>query len=111
MSSFTNGPAHAVKLMLRRAPKFIRVTEHAGEFDALYQLSDEPQPSESLFAYERIGAPMSYHIRLSGKAKAGSGFYQDAEYAYITKQPDDATMRERERWQQWCRERAAAGNN
>lgn len=97
---FSNGPAQGQNLMLRRAPKFLRVTEKAGKWDALDRLDDSPQPGETLHAYQLVGGAGVCHIKMSGK---GSGFYTIATYAVCVEQPPQETMTTRCAWQEWCR--------
>lgn len=100
MTSFTNGPAQGQHLMLKRAPLFLRVVEAAGKFDALDQLSDEPESGERLFAYRQVGEPGMVHLN---RGRGHGGFYTIATYTLVAPQPDDATMRDTAAWQAWCK--------
>jgi len=51
MTTFEDGPAKGQHLSLQRAPKFLRVVEDGGKWDALDQPTDEPRPGETLYAY------------------------------------------------------------
>jgi hypothetical protein len=98
MTTFQDGPAKGKTLMLRRAPRFLRVVEKNGKFDALDQLDDKPEPGENLFAYEITGRPGMMHIHKRG----GGGWYPIANYRFIEPQPTDAEMRTIEAWHSWC---------
>jgi hypothetical protein len=103
MTRFTDGPAAGKTLMLRRAPVFLRVVRNAkGEWDALDQLGDQPEPSETIVAYRKVKDDGWVHLR---SAKRGaSGFYLSAQYAVVDPQPDDSTMRSTQAWRAWCYE-------
>lgn len=104
MTRFQDGPAQPKPLMLKRAPKFLRVTVDAdGTVDALDQLDDKPRKTERLFCYIRVGTAGVCHIlrREPGKGTAGSGFYATAEYKLCDPQPTDADMREMVAWHTW----------
>lgn len=108
MTTFLDGPAEGMALMLRRAPRYLRVTatRHADhlEWDALDQLEDQPRPGETLYAYEIEGEAGVCHIYRRG---GGSGWYAHAQYRWLAdEQPDDATMRDSIAWRQWCLVRA-----
>ena len=98
MTTFTDGPAKGQHLMLKRAPYFLRVTLLNAKWDALDQLTDQPEPLEKLFAYELVGGVGRIHIYAPPR---GSGWFVIAEYRLITPQPDDADMRTTERWHAW----------
>jgi hypothetical protein len=103
MITFLDGPAQGQTLALKRAPRFLRVTRfRAKEFDALDQLDDTPRVGEMLFAYEIAEYQGVYHLLCGRGAKSASGFYQQGAYRFVVDQPDDATMRDTERWRQWC---------
>lgn len=100
MTIFNDGPAQGQKLMLKRAPFFLRVVRDGnGKFDALDQLDDSPAPGERLFAYVIIGLPGSCHVRAAGNR---GGFFVMANYGVANPQPDDATMRDQDAWSSWC---------
>lgn len=100
MTTFEDGPAKGQHLMLRRAARFLRVTEVAGKFDALDQPHDTPLSDEKLYAYEITAKPGMCHIR-SGKQGA-SGFYPIASYRFCSVQPTDKQMRSVMLWSEWC---------
>jgi hypothetical protein len=103
MTRFSDGPAKDQVLMLRRAARFIRVTEENGKWDALDQLEDKPRPTEKLYAYEAIREKVGYAlIDCRGKNKSASGRYAIAEYRIVNPQPTDEQMRSNDAWAAWC---------
>jgi hypothetical protein len=103
MTHFEDGPAKDKTLMLKRSPLYLRVVEVNGAWDALDQLDDRPRPEEKLYAYERVGKVGMVHIN-TGRKNHG-GLFPMATYRFISDQPDDADMRDSERWRQRCRPR------
>lgn len=97
MTQFENGPAKGTTLMLKKSPRFLRVTEENGKFDALDQPTDTPSPTEKIYVYERVGDPGAVHIN----AKKGGGFYSMATYRYFENQPTDEYMRDAAKWEYW----------
>ena len=99
--SFRDGPAAGATLMLKRAPVFIRVAiQQNGGVDALDQLTDEPEPGETLHAYRRITKPSPFHIRCGRGSR--SGWYVMADYVVCEDQPEAETMADTDRWRDWC---------
>ncbi len=98
MTTFQNGPAAGQRLMLHRAPIFLRVVEAAGKWDALDQLNDNPSVHEKLHAYVLAAKPGMCHIR----ASKGGGFYPIAEYRLVEPQPPESEMRYGKIWCDWC---------
>lgn len=98
-TSFNDGPAKGQKLMLKRAPIYLRVVEAAGKWDALDQVADEPAANETIYAYKVNGQPGSVHINMG---RGRGGFYTMADYSICDPQPTDAEMRTREAWCAWC---------
>lgn len=97
MSRFLDGPAEGQSLLLRRAPKLLRVVRSdAGDLDALDQLADTPKVDETITVYERVTAPSTVHIKMR------CGWYQIAEYRQTSRQPDDATARSTAAWRAWA---------
>jgi hypothetical protein len=86
-------------LLLKRSPRFLRVTEEAGTFDALDQFNDSPRPRERLHAYELASEVGTVHINRGG---GRGGFYPLASYRLVTEQPSDAEMRDYAAWCRWC---------
>lgn len=89
--------------MLRRRVRFLRVVALGFNWDALDQPDDAPAPLETIYAYEAVGEGGMCHIHASG---GRGGFFSIQEYAFIKDQPDDATMRDREKWVAWVEARA-----
>jgi hypothetical protein len=105
MTSFVGGPADNKKLMLKRTPVYLRVTQDRslGKIDALDQTEDEPNKDESLFAYKLTkkegGAFLDARDPKTGKRTGG--YYPSASYTLIDPQPDEAVMRDSQRWEDW----------
>jgi len=93
MTKLEGGPANGKTLMLKRSPRFLRVTEDDGQFDALDDQLDTPKITEKLFAYEIVGDIVRGFIDFGGKQKKESGFYAIATYKFIEPQPSDSEMR------------------
>jgi hypothetical protein len=56
MIHFLDGPATGQLLMLRRAPRYLRVTKSPrGVWDALDRLDDTPTAEEQVYVYVRVG--------------------------------------------------------
>jgi hypothetical protein len=103
MTHFIDGPATNVSLCLTRSPLFLRVVKQATDWDALDQVSDEPDPKEQIWVYVRDGSGNnSVHIKFGGKDKAKSGWYKVARYRFYSVQPGELILRDRTRWQAWC---------
>lgn len=106
MTTFLDGPATGQRLMLKRAPIFLRaVQDAAGNWDALDQLEDEPAAGERIVVYQLAAPPSWAHVLKRGRDGdgnyAGSGFYTVAEYQVLPTQPDDQDARENWRWRAW----------
>lgn len=99
MTRFQDGPAQGKTLMLRRAPIYLRVTELIGEFDALDQLNDQPEPGETLHCYVLAEAPG--HIHINTGRKPGGGFFPMALYRIVPEQPPQEIMRDNAKWRAW----------
>lgn len=99
MTTFTDGPAKGQTLMLKRAAKFLRVTQADGKFDALDQIGDTPKPEETLFAYVLTGEVGHCHLNMG---RGRGGFYPIATYRLVPEQPSQATMRLQGAWEAWC---------
>lgn len=104
MTKFRDGPAAGKVMMLRRSPKFLRVTEYGGAFDALDQTDDFPQSREKIYAYRLVATEGMVHVNFGRK---GGGFYPISAYEFVPQQPDDSAMRYFENWKAWCRAQAA----
>lgn len=99
MISFKDGPAKGQCLCLKRAPRFLRVVEAGGTWDALDQPEDSPSLDEKLYAYRLSGDLGVCHINRGG---GRGGFYKIADYSFIESQPADSEMRHPEKWRAWC---------
>ena len=86
--------------MLRRAPRFLRVVEAGGEFDALDQLHDQPRHGEKITVYVLTAFNGRAHVLRRGPG-AQSGWYVMADYRVFSPQPPDDFVRRNESWQQW----------
>lgn len=99
MTTFDDGPAKGQTLMLQRTPKYLRVTHDGKKWDALNNLEDTAQPTETLYAYVTKDGPRgSVHIHRSG---GRGGFYPLISYQLVPDQPNDATMRDNAKWAAW----------
>ena len=86
-------------------PLFLRVCVAAdGSVDALDQLDDEPRAEEQLHAYRREGEIGTVHIdRVNPQTRRREGIWlRMVNYRLCLEQPDDGTMRDKVRWQEWC---------
>lgn len=104
MIRVADGPAADQALMLKHAPLWLRVVRSpTGKWDALDAPGDQARPRETIFVYQRIGEPSTYHMKMS--TCSGSGFYQRAAYRHWTGvQPDQSTLRNETSWLAWCEE-------
>jgi hypothetical protein len=104
LSKFIDGPAAEVSLSLRRSPTLLRVVRAAdGAWDALDQIIDAPEPSETVYVYRRVTEPVMYHF--SGRDKQGrrtGGFRSTADYRFLPDQPLADDVRTNAAWQAWC---------
>lgn len=104
ITTFIGGPAHGVTLTFKRHPPFLRVVcDRAGKFDVLDQLADTPGADETIHAYILAEKPKAMGMIDS---KDYSGPFGRASYRFIEEQPDDAAMRDTQRWRDWCRAEA-----
>lgn len=108
MTKFIDGPAKGQTLMLKRAPKFLRVCLSVGTFDALDQLEDSPKANEKLVAYMIKEYRGTCHVLIRPR---GSGFYTMADYVVVPVQPEDSKMRTLEAWRAWCIENKSLVQN
>lgn len=102
MTTFIDGPAKGQNLMLRAAPKLIRVTRDTvtGKFDALDMADDTPTKLEELHAYALSEYQGMMHVN---RGRKGGGFYTIARYHLLPAQPTDSVMRSTELWEHFCR--------
>jgi hypothetical protein len=106
MTRFLDGPAKGTTLFLRRAPVYLRAVQsadgstHAGAWDALDQLDDEPRSDERIVVYRLDGEPTWCHINRRG----GGGIYRGGSYRVVVPQPADEAVRSNIHWRQWVGE-------
>ena len=107
MVTFLDGPAAGKTLDLRRAPFVLRVViNNRGTVDALDQLDDEIKPMEFAHVYRLTAPPQSIHVKAVKRSQ--SAWRYIASYALAPgAQPDQAILRDNERWGQWCEENKA----
>lgn len=101
---FQDGPAIGVTLNLERQPLFLRVVRdiETGAIDALDQLDDEPKATEEVFVYRR-----TYHssgIACSRGKNGGCRRFSLSHYSLFVEQPEQAVMRDTEKWRGWTDE-------
>jgi hypothetical protein len=110
MTRFLDGPAAGVLLMLRRAPRFLRVVKGSEGWDALDQLADAPAAGETITAYRRVGTPGAVHLLMSrGRGRTRSAWYRTAEYRAVDPQPPAEVLRETASWRAWALAEDAKG--
>ena len=107
MIKFLDGPAAGQTLLLRRAPRLLRVVRGpSGKFDALDQLDDTPADDETVTVYVLgPGTPGVVHLNMG---RLGGGWYVIAEYRLHPSQPADWQARETSAWQDWCLDQTGA---
>ena len=107
MICFLDGPAAGIPgLFLRRAPRYLRVVHRPGQWDALDQLTDRPDPAEAVYAYRRVTRSGWLHLR-AGRGNP-SGFFAIGTYRVVDPQPAEAELRDTERWRAWAAAQAGA---
>lgn len=104
MTTFEDGPAKNARLMISRTPRFLRVTEDAGKFDALDQIGDTARASEKLYAYQTDGPTGFVHMNMKPRHWSGP----ICSYRLYAEQPTDAQMRSSREWTKWCESRPEA---
>lgn len=103
--TFADGPAKGVTLRLARGVWLLRVVQNAaGEWDALDQLDDTPEPDERVYVYTFNPGTIShafvdYHTINGGRRGERVTL---AEYVYRAEQPPDDVVRDNRRWRKWC---------
>jgi len=101
MTTFKDGPAHGTTLLLRRTPVLLRIViDNEGKVDALDQISDQPADDEICHLYVLREERGRVHLN-AGKA---SGCYGFSTYQYQSQQPDQETLRDQAKWQEWAKE-------
>lgn len=109
MTSFLDGPAGGVTLMLRRAPLLLRVvfSRETGQWDALDQLGDTPGAGEEVHVYYREGEPTVGFIDYAGKGgRREGGRFVMAHFRHWPTPPADEYLRDTDLWRQWARQQA-----
>ncbi len=109
MTKFQDGPAAGKTLAIRRSPLFLRVVDDNGTFDALDQLDDRPNITEKVYVYVLVRNDGMIHLNMrNAQGRPCGGYFAMAEYRLFEQQPEDATVRSRRGWPEWCEARAAA---
>jgi hypothetical protein len=108
VTTFKDGPAEGLKLLLRRAPIFIRaVVDEGGEMDVLDDPGDATRPGEVPYTYRRLNKPFTFFVSERGpRGNRTGGQFVGADYALHEIQPDRGTMTDNARWQKWCVEQS-----
>jgi len=107
MIKINDGPAEGKGLLLKRAPRYLRITvDAAGEVDALDQKNDAPRPDEKIYAYTMVEG--TYFSGFACGSSIESGYFVSAEYTICKEQPKDAVMRNLRRWERWVEKHHAA---
>jgi len=104
VTRFLDGAAAGERLMLRRAPLYLRVVRNAkGEWDALDQLTDRPKRDETIHVYRREGAAFPVHLN---SGRLGCGWYHGSTYRALDPEatPIQAVLRDTARWRAWVLE-------
>lgn len=106
MTTFINGPAVGVSLLLQRAPLYLRVVQGPdGTWDALDQLGDTPKSDETIVVYEMVGEPSRMHVQRREGGRRVCGWYEGGSYRLIVPQPDDTAVRATSAWRAWVSDR------
>lgn len=109
MTAFEDGPAKGEKLMLQRAPVFLRVVQSQklggdfGKWDALDQLEDRVEEGETAFVYVLTAKPGNCHVNYGG---GRGGWYKFATYRLFEQQADQAILCSNEKWRAWTERQA-----
>lgn len=99
MTTFIDGPAKGQHLMLRRSPKYLRVTEGPNDkWDALDNPDDTPLPEERIYVYELNEHLGMCHIN-AGRGRGG--FYPIASYRYVELPTVINPLRANPIWNEW----------
>lgn len=104
MITFKDGPAFNSKLVLTRAPFFLRVVVSQKQglelIDALNLLEDKIESGETPYCYVMVEGPFHCHIKAAKPAR--SGWYLLAGYKLFTHQPSIDVMSDNPKWREWC---------
>lgn len=102
MTHFVDGPAAGTRLLLGRAPLFLRaVRDRNGKWDALDQLSDEPKIDEEIVVYRLKGQPCRIHAQLTINGRRVCQWYEGGNYEVVANQPPDDVLRETAAYRTW----------
>lgn len=101
-------PLFRTTLFLHRVPKYLRfvytdTATCARKWDALDQLDDEPNDGEHLLA-AILANRSAMHVSYTEKGRRRGEWWKTADYELVSPQPDEATMRDRDRWRDWCQQ-------
>lgn len=100
MVKIIDGPAAGARMLLKRAPKYLRIViDQENKVDALDQKDDEPSANERVYAYIMIEG--TYFSGFVCGSTIASGFFVSAEYSICKEQPDDSTLRNLSKWEKW----------
>lgn len=129
MVEILDGPGAGATLMLRRAPRLLRVTvrkpqdalfdappdperlevdvagrkvqvgTHRPDVDALDQPTDTPDADEAVYVYRRLGSAGRVHVLQ--RPIRGSGFYATGRYQHLP-DVDGDQLRDRAAWEAWA---------
>jgi len=104
MAYFCDGPAKDQHLNLTRHPILLRVVNVGDHWDALDQLEDTASSNESITVYRLTAKPtmcfIDYRDPKTGRRRGERR--EAASYEVLPEQPDDATLRNDDRWREWC---------
>lgn len=107
-ANFTNGPAGTTILQLRRYPVMLRVVCGPAGIDALDQLDDQAEPDERIYVYRLMERPASCHIDGVRNGRRFGEWTKIARYEVLPDgAPDDAVLRDNEKWMAWCNDNFA----
>lgn len=111
MTRFIDGPAAGQILNIKRLPLMLRVVQDSltGEWDALDQLADVPNPSERIYVYRLDGQPSVAFVDFRGKSGRREGCRMlIGKYRLWPVQPAEDVLRSIPDWQAWCYANAEA---
>lgn len=91
MTTFNDGPAKDVTLLLRDSPVLLRVVQdrRTKKWNALDQPDDAPNPGEDVFLYRLLQRGGTIHVRHETRG----GIYPVAVYRYLEPQPAQVELR------------------
>ena len=92
MITLIDGPEAGITLHITRPARFLRIVHNGGHVAALDQLDQQPEETELVFVYQRIG-PLPADKQ-----------NPTADYRFHTPQPPDRRARHPYGWEAWVRE-------